>query len=315
MAISAPLSGAILGAGAWGTALASLLEVNRHPMRIWSRRGGISLAECVRESEILICAIAMRGVPEVIARLQKISLERSPIIVTATKGLDPSAFQTPSQLWQAAFPHSPVVVLSGPNLAKEITRGWPAATTVASRDRTAAARVQALFASKRFRVYTHDDPLGTELGGTLKNIIAIAAGACDGLQLGANAKAALIARGLAETIRVGQYFRADAATFAGLSGMGDLIATCNSPLSRNYQVGYRLAQGDSLANILAELVGTAEGIQTAEVVVQLSDREGIPVPITRQVLHVLQETIAPREALAELMERDPISEFDRSEWG
>ncbi|MEO0854945.1 MAG: NAD(P)H-dependent glycerol-3-phosphate dehydrogenase, partial [Cyanobacteria bacterium J06648_11] len=272
---------AILGAGAWGQALAYLVELNQKPTQVWSRSGSLDLGDCVREAEVVISAISMKGVPDVIDRLQSFGWERSPIIVTATKGLDRATFQTPSQLWRSAFPNCPIVVLSGPNLSKEITNGCPAATTVASNDAEAAARVQTLLNSDRFRVYTHHDPLGTELGGTLKNTIAIAVGACDGLQLGTNAKAALITRGLAEMMRVGAYFGAEMATFSGLSGMGDLIATCNSPLSRNYQVGYRLAQGKSLEEILSTLVGTAEGIYTTEAVVKLGDREAIPVPIAR----------------------------------
>lgn len=310
MAIASPSTPiAILGAGAWGKALAFLLGLNHHPTRLWSRSGPMSLEDCVRDAEIVISAISMAGVPNVIDRLQSFSWERSPVIVTATKGLDRATFQTPSQLWRSAFPNCPIVVLSGPNLSKDITNGCPAATTVASKDAEAAARVQTLLNSDRFRVYTHHDPLGTELGGTLKNTIAIAVGACDGLQLGANAKAALITRGLAEMMRVGAYFGAESATFAGLSGMGDLIATCNSSLSRNYQVGYRLAQGEGLEEVLSTLVGTAEGIYTTEAVVKLSDRAAIPVPIARQVHRLLRGAAVPQDAFLALMERHPTSEF------
>lgn len=258
---------------------------------------------------MIVSAISMRGVPEVIDRLQAIPLARSPIIVSATKGLDPTEFKTPAQLWQAAFPSSSVVVLSGPNLSAEISQGCPAATTAASTNAAAADRVQTLLNSDRFRVYTHADPIGTELGGTLKNAIAIAAGICDSLELGTNAKSALIARGLVEMARIGTYFGAKSETFAGLSGLGDLVATCNSPLSRNYQVGFRLARSESLAEILATLVGTAEGVYTTQAVVKLAEREGLSIPIVWQVHQVLQGVVSPRQALLDLMERGPKTEF------
>jgi glycerol-3-phosphate dehydrogenase (NAD(P)+) len=202
------------------------------------------------------------------------------------------------------FPDHAVVVLSGPNLAKELAQGLPAATVVASRDLAAAETVQQVFASDRFRVYTNTDPLGTELGGALKNVIAIAVGVCDGLQLGMNAKSALITRALPEIIRIGTHLGAQAETFVGLSGLGDLLATCNSPLSRNYQVGYGLAQGNSLETVLANLEGTAEGINTAHVLVELANREQLPMPICRLVSRLLHGKITPQEAVEALMERN-----------
>jgi glycerol-3-phosphate dehydrogenase (NAD(P)+) len=246
----------------------------------------------------------MQGVATVVRELQALPLLPTTILVTATKGLDPATTLTPAQIWQAAFPQHPVVVLCGPNLAKEIQQGLPAATVVGSTDDTAAVAVQAVFSSPQFRVYTNSDPLGVELGGTLKNTIAIAAGVCDGLQLGTNAKAALVTRGLTEIIRIGNSWGAKTETFYGLSGLGDLLATCNSPLSRNYQVGYQLAQGKTLSEILSQLEGTAEGVNTTQVLMQRARQQDIYMPITVEVYRLLQAEITPRQALEALMLRD-----------
>ena len=191
----------------------------------------------------------------------------------------------------------------------EIEQGLPAATVVASSDIAAAEKVQAVFASDRFRVYTNTDPLGTELGGTLKNVIAIAAGGCDGLQLGTHAKSGLLTRALTEIVRIGVHLGADAETFFGLSGLGDMLATCNSALSRNYRVGYGLAQGKMLDEILTELKSTAEGVNTTNVLIDLANHEGIPVPISRQVYRLLKGKITPQEAVEALMERDLKPEY------
>ena len=196
------------------------------------------------------------------------------------------------------------MVLSGPNLSKEIVDGKPAATVVASTDDRAAQFIQTIFASRNFRVYTNSDPIGVELGGTLKNVIAIAVGACDGLNFGTNAKSALIARSLIEIIRVGVYFGAQPETFWGLSGLGDLLATCNSNLSRNYQVGYAIAQGQSLEAAIANVQGTAEGVNTANVLIGISDREKISVPVSRYVYRLLKGEITLQQAVEGLMERD-----------
>jgi glycerol-3-phosphate dehydrogenase (NAD(P)+) len=201
-----------------------------------------------------------------------------------------------------------LVVLSGPNLAAEIRQGLPAAAVVASRNPEAAVQVQHALASERFRLYTSSDPLGVELGGILKNVIAIAVGVCDALQLGTNARAALVTRGLAEMIRVGSRLGARPETFNGLSGLGDLLATCHSPLSRNYRVGYGLGQGKPLSQVLAEIEGTAEGVYTAPVVVQIAAQHGIQVPITQEVHWLLQGQTTPAAALSRLMERQLTSE-------
>ncbi len=300
----------ILGTGAWGSTLGKIIEKNRYQVYYWSRRQDTSLAATVEKSSILISAIAMQGVKPTITQLKAIGISSQTIIVTATKGLDLSTTQTPSQLWQATFPSNPVVVLSGPNLSAEINQQLPAATVVASKNLTAAQTTQKIFASDNLRVYLNNDPLGTELGGSLKNVMAIAAGVCDGMQLGINAKAALLTRALPEMIRIGTYLGGKAETFFGLSGLGDLIATCDSALSRNYQVGYGLAQGKSLEDILEKLPGTAEGVNTTQVLHKIAHTQAnLSLPITQQVYLLLTGKITPTEAVSALMQRDLKSEF------
>ncbi len=296
---------AVIGTGVWGTVLAKLVQ--SPTVVTWSRRSGLLLAEVIAPSDLIVSAVSMAGVPEVIDRLRG-QLRPQQIIVTATKGLDLATNFTPAQLWAAAFPQNAIVVLSGPNLSAEIQQGLPAATVVASHQPAAAAQVQTVFSSAQFRVYTNNDPLGVELGGTVKNVIAIAAGTCDGLGLGTNAKAGLMTRGLAEIIRIGQQWGAQPATFYGLSGLGDLLATCNSVLSRNYQVGYSLAQGQSLEQVLANLTGTAEGVNTTQVLMQIAHQNQVELPITMMVDRLLHGQITPQEALSALMMRDSKSE-------
>lgn len=299
----------ILGRGAWGTALANLARINNTPVQTWSYRSGEPLEPVVSNAKVILSAISMKGVAELAARLKTLPLQPDVIFVTATKGLDPKTKRTPSQIWQSTFPNHPVAVLSGPNLSKEIDLGLPAATVIASEDIDAAETVQELFSSDTFRVYTNTDPLGTELGGTLKNIIAIAVGVCDGLKLGTNARAALITRALPEVVRVGTHLGGQAETFYGLSGLGDLLATCTSPLSRNYQVGYGLAQGKALDEILEELGSTAEGVNTTCVLIDRVYDEGISAPIAWQVYRLIKGQITPQEAVAALMERELKPEY------
>ncbi len=300
----------MIGAGAWGSTLAGLAKDNGHSVEMWSRQSAHSLETVIDRADLLLSAISMKGVRTVIESLRSFSLPPDTILLTATKGLDPESGTEvnlpllPSQLWQAAFPNHAVTILSGPNLSQEIQQGLPAASVVASTHIAAAQQVQAVLSSSRFRIYTNPDPLGVELGGALKNVIAIAVGACDGLQLGTNAKAALVTRGLAEMIRIGAYWGANAETFYGLSGLGDLLATCNSPLSRNYQVGYGLAQGKTLEAVLRQLEGTAEGVNTTRVLIRLADQQKISVPISFQVHQLLQREVTPQAAVAALMLRD-----------
>lgn len=294
---------AIIGGGAWGSTLATLASRNGQDVQLWSRRSPQRLEDVLEKADIVLSAVSMSGVRTVVETISR-AISPHAIIVTATKGLDSVTTDTPSQIWQAAFPTHPIVVLSGPNLAKELQQGLPGASVVASIDNEAAVAVQRVFSSLNFRVYTNSDPLGVELGGTLKNVMAIAAGACDGLHLGTNAKAALLTRGLTEIIRIGDRWGAKAETFYGLSGLGDLLATCNSNLSRNYQVGYQLAGGKTLAQVLANLEGTAEGVNTTPVLIQRSQSQDIYVPISYQVYRLLQGEVSPLEAFEALMLRD-----------
>ena len=301
---------AILGAGAWGTTLATLATQQGHTVRLWSRRSEQSLEAVIADAQVIVSAVSMKGVRLVAEQVRSRQIAPNAILVSATKGLAPDSGSEaklpdlPSQIWQAALPDHPVVVLSGPNLSAEILKGLPAATVVASANETAAEQVQQALSSTSFRVYTNADVLGVELGGILKNVIAIAVGACDGLQLGTNAKAALVTRGLAEIIRIGTDWGAKPETFYGLSGLGDLLATCNSVLSRNYQVGYGLAQGKPLSDVLISLQGTAEGINTTQVLVHLASQQQIALPISHQVDQLLQGKVTPQAALEALMQRD-----------
>lgn len=294
----------VLGAGAWGTALARIALTNGNQVQIWSRRGPLDLATAIADADIVVSAISMKGVSALAGQLQTANLNPSTILVTATKGLDPETTRTPSKIFRDTFSDNPIVVLSGPNLSKEIEAQLPAATVVASTDVDAAAKVQKVYSSETFRVYTSPDPVGAELGGTLKNVVAIAVGVCDGLKLGSNAKAALITRAIPEMLRVGVHMGSQVETFYGLSGLGDLLATCDGTLSRNYRVGYGLAQGQQLDQILAELGSTAEGVNTTHVLIDMANREGIPVPIARQVHRLLRGVITPQEAVGGLMERE-----------
>lgn len=298
----------IIGAGAWGSALAKLTQINGYKPTIWSRNCREILTDSIANRVAIISAVSMSGVSNVIEQLQG-SIATDQIIVTATKGLDAKTNSTPAQLWHKSFPENPIVVLSGPNLSIEIQQELPAATVVASHHLDAAVKIQEIFSSPKFRVYTNDDPVGVEIAGTVKNVIAIAAGTCDGLNLGNNAKAALLTRGLAEIIRIGQYWGGKTETFYGLSGLGDLLTTCNSPLSRNYQVGYGLAQGKSMAEVLANLQGTAEGINTTKVLIEIANQHQIYLPITALVDRMLQAQITAQEAIVALMSRDRKSEY------
>lgn len=300
----------VIGGGIWGQTLANLARRNHLSVRVWSRHSGEDLGAIIADTDVIISAVSIKGVTPTIKKLQQLPLNSRTIIVTATKGLDPITTHTPFHLWNQAFPAHPLVVLSGPNLAKEINQGLPAATVVASYQQKAATLLQKLLSGESFRVYLNSDPLGTELGGTLKNVMAIASGVCDGLQLGTNAKSALLTRALPEIVRVGTCLGGCQETFFGLSGLGDLLATCNSPLSRNYQVGYQLALGLSLPEILAKLEGTAEGINTTEVLMRIAQEKNLYVPITYQVDRLLRGEISPKVAVYELMRRDLKAEFD-----
>jgi glycerol-3-phosphate dehydrogenase (NAD(P)+) len=240
------------------------------------------------------------------------NLSPQTIVLSVSKGLELPSGLRMSQIMEAELPvelHSGICVLSGPNLAQEIIQGKPSSTVVAGRDLAKAAAAQSVLMSSNFRVYTSDDVVGVELGGTLKNIIALGAGISDGLELGDNGKSALITRGLAEITRLGLAAGARPLTFAGLAGLGDLMATCASRLSRNHYVGEQLALGRSWPEIRECMDNVAEGVNTTGAALQMARELNVEMPITQTTYRVLFEGLAPQRAIAELMERPP-----RSEW-
>lgn len=293
---------AVLGVGAWGTALMQLLQQQNQAVVGWGRSQGTALAAIAAQAKIIFSALPIKAVRSVAEQLASVSLPPETILVSATKGLEPTSVQTAAQIWQSILPQIKVVVLSGPNLSQEILQGLPAATVVAGQPEV-TTQVQAILASPLLRVYTNPDRVGVELGGVLKNVMAIACGVNDGLQLGVNARSALITRGLVEVVRVGTHWGGQVPTFYGLSGLGDLLATCTSPLSRNYQVGCGLAQGKPLDQVLAALIGTAEGVNTAAVLATYAQEQRLEVPITQEICALLAGEKTPKQAIADLLDR------------
>jgi len=239
------------------------------------------------------------------------SIRTPALIVSASKGLEPQGLKRMTEVLAEAVPGCVPVALSGPTFAREVYERQPTAATVAATDHAAAVRAQAAMSTGHFRLYTSDDPVGVELAGALKNVIAIAAGILEGLGLGSNPRAALITRGLAEMTRLGVTLGAKPLTFAGLSGMGDLVLTATGPLSRNRSLGVELGKGRTLAEIQAGRVTVAEGVGTAKVAVALAERTGVELPIAREVARVLFDGKPARQAIGELMERALKSEA----WG
>lgn len=314
----------VIGAGSWGLALARVLANNGHDVRLWCREtaNAEALRE-TRESKVFLpgvllpdsisishefdpdAEIAVFSVPSHAMREVATAHLFSPgtIRVNVAKGIENDSLLRMSQVIEAVAPGGPVVTLSGPSHAEEVARDLPASLVVAGKDEASCEKVQAAFLSECFRTYTNTDSVGVELGGSLKNVIAIAAGVCDGLGLGDNAKAALVTRGLAEMARLGIACGADSATFAGLSGMGDLIVTCASQHSRNRAVGQGLAEGKSLNEILDAMAMVAEGVRTTRSARALSEERGVDMPITRATYDLLFEGTNPRDAIATLMTR------------
>ena len=320
----------IVGDGGWGTALALLLRENGHRVTVWgpfpdyikavvqSRENslylpGVQLPEDIRWTSDRRDAVAhahvailasptkfFRSVVESFASL----IPPSCTILSVAKGLDPKTHQRMTEVAEEVLRRSPVAALSGPSLAPEVARGIPTAVVVASRDEKQSRELQVLFSSSRFRVYTSDDRIGVELGGALKNIIALAAGISDGLGFGDNTRAALMTRGLAEITRLGVALGAGAATFSGLSGAGDLIVTCTSRLSRNHAVGERIGRGETAAQIMADMKQVAEGLWNCTVARDLARRVNVEVPIIEQVCAVVHEGRNPMDALVSLMTRE-----------
>jgi glycerol-3-phosphate dehydrogenase (NAD(P)+) len=228
----------------------------------------------------------------------------NPLLVSVSKGLEPNSLQTMTDVLEETLPKSPVGALSGPSFAQEVYQRHPTAVVSASRDPKAAEIIQQAFSNNYFRVYRSHDVLGVQLGGALKNVIAIAAGILEGLGLGINSRAALITRGLAEMARLGELLGADPLTFAGLAGMGDLVLTATGALSRNRSLGAELGRGRTLPEILSERRTVAEGVTTARSAVELGQRTGVELPIASEVSRILFEGKAPRQAIRDLMERE-----------
>ncbi len=323
---------AVIGAGSWGTALSSALAGLGHRVRLWAYESevvqsidrerenkiylpGVQLPENVIAARDLSFALqnakfALSAMPSHVCRplYEKMLPHLHPgmILVSATKGLEEGSLMRMSEVIESVVARrfSPrLVALSGPSFAQETARGDPTAVVAASADVGAAGVVQEEFSSRTLRIYTSSDVAGVELGGAVKNVIAIAAGVIDGLGLGHNPKAALITRGLAEIARLASACGGRSETLAGLAGMGDLVLTCTGSLSRNRWVGFELGKGKKIRQILASMQSVAEGVKTTGATVALAQRLGVEMPITLQVHRLLQDRISPQEAIRELMER------------
>jgi glycerol-3-phosphate dehydrogenase (NAD(P)+) len=271
----------------------------------------VSAEEAFGHAGLVIFAVPSKSLRTNVQRIRD-ALSREAVIISATKGLEVSTGLRMSQVLQQEFPEpfrSRICVLSGPNLSEEIARGQPASTVAASEDSRLAVMAQEALMTPRFRVYTSSDVLGVELAGALKNIIALGAGIGDGLGYGNNSKAAFISRGLVEITRLGVSAGANPLTFAGLAGMGDLITTAASPLSRNRYVGEQLARGQPLQEILSSMHNVAEGVDTTAAAVKMAEELGVEMPITQAAYRVLFEGLDPQQAVAELMGRAPQPEW------
>ena len=324
---------AVVGAGSWGTTVAALAASNT-PTVLWARREELaaqiatehvngdylpghalpeqlrataSLAEAVSSADVLVMAVPSHGYREVAAEAAKYLRPWVPV-VSLTKGLERASRKRMSEVTRDEMPGHPVAVLTGPNLAKEILAGQPAASVVAIDDADIAAELQRIFSRPSLRVYTNDDVVGCEVGGVVKNVIAIAAGMAEGMGFGDNTRATLITRGLAEMTRLGLAMGGHAGTFAGLAGMGDLIATCSSKQSRNNTVGLQLGQGRSIDDVVSSMQMVAEGVKSSPSVLDLARRHQVDMPITEQVVAVCHQGRSAREALTFLMQRSRKSE-------
>jgi glycerol-3-phosphate dehydrogenase (NAD(P)+) len=261
-----------------------------------------SLAEALRHAELVVMAVPSHGFRAILEQAAPL-LGRDPRILSLTKGLEAGTLKRMSQVVNDVVPEATVAVLTGPNLAREVVAGQPTASVVVSREPGMAADVQRLLSTDSFRVYTNDDVVGAEVAGALKNVIALAAGMAHGMGLGDNAKAALITRGLAELTRMGVAMGGTPMTFAGLAGMGDLVATCYSDQSRNHRAGELLGRGLSLEAILRSTNMVAEGVRTAPVVLELAAVHAVEMPITEQVVEVLGGHKTARQMIPALMQR------------
>lgn len=321
----------ILGDGSWGVTIALMLFNKCFEVRLWSAFPDyISHVKETRESDkflpgykipkqilltsdikealnytnLAVVAVPSQYLREVLKQINKVGFLKDLLCVSVVKGIEIGAFKRPSEIIKEETGAKRVVVLAGPNIAKEVARGLPTSSVAASKDEDDAKIVQDVFISNLFRVYTSDDIIGVELGGALKNIIAIAAGISDGLGFGTNAKAALFTRGLVEIKRIGVALGARQETFDGLSGTGDLLTTCVSKESRNRYVGEEIAKGGKLSEVISKMNMVAEGIETSKSVYNLTIKMGIDAPITTEVYRVLFENKDPLSAVNQLMTRD-----------
>jgi glycerol-3-phosphate dehydrogenase (NAD(P)+) len=266
-----------------------------------------NLIDAVAPARYIVNAVPTQYIRSVFLPL-KARLNHESVIVSVSKGIEIGTLLTPSLILKDIL-HRPVSVLSGPSFAKEVAARKPTAVTLAAEDKKTGLLLQELFNTDHFRVYTHDDIIGVEFGGALKNVVAIAAGICDGMGLGYNARAALITRGLSEIARMGLRMNAQKITFSGLSGLGDLVLTCTGALSRNYTVGFKLGQGMKLTDITGQTPHIAEGVATTLSAHELSKKQEVDMPITKQVYLTLYEDKPPSEALTDLMNRSLKMEF------
>ena len=328
----------VVGAGSWGTALAALLAGKGHKVDLWAYEeevkadiltlgenrlflpgvrlpGGITptndLEAVVRNNPVILIVVPSHTMREVTIRMAG-HIRREAVVVTASKGIEDDTYLTMYGVIRETLPEldpGHIAVLSGPSFAGEVARRVPTAISVAAKDLDTATRIQHIFATDYFRVYVNDDPIGVELGGAVKNVIAIAAGFVDGMDLGLNTRAALITRGLAEIRRLGIHMGANPHTFSGLSGVGDLILTCTGNLSRNYTVGKQLGQGMTMEEIQGNRRTVAEGVRNTRSVYKLAKKLGIDLPITTEVYRALYEGATPAQAVKRLMTRKLANEY------
>ncbi len=328
---------AVVGAGAWGTALADLLKRNGNHVALWAYESdvtesinakrenvrflkGYELAAGIRASSDLPSVVsgadlvvfaAPSTVLRAVASASAKSFRGGAAAIVATKGIEASTYALMTDVVASEIPSAAVVALSGPSFAAEVVRCQPTAVVLASSNADVARSAQQAFNSPYFRTYSHHDVIGVELGGALKNVMAVATGVADGLGLGHNARAALITRGLAEMTRLGTSLGAEASTFAGLAGLGDLVLTCTGSLSRNREVGVEVGKGKPLAEVLKARETVAEGVVAAKSALALASRQGVTMPIVEAVNRVLFDGQSPREAMAALMTRELRGEAER----
>ncbi len=330
----------VIGAGSWGTTVAALAAHNA-PTVLWSRRATLAeqidqdhengdylagfrlptdlratadLEEAVRCADVLVMGVPSHGFRGALEDVKPFLRPWVPVI-SLSKGLEVGSRLRMSELIEEVLPGHPVGVLTGPNLAKEILSGHAAASVIAMDDENVARAIQLLFQADLFRVYINQDIVGSELGGVLKNVIAIAAGMADGLGAGDNTRAAVITRGLAEITRLGVAMGGDPMTFSGLAGMGDLVATCISPQSRNRHVGQRLGEGQTIDEIIAAMNMVAEGVKTSKVVMEIAEEMDVELPISAEVRGVCHEGRSAADAYAGLLRRGASREMDFRSFG